>query len=137
LKNPLLKTELTALDLAKLKKLADMFDYVGEIDGSVMLKVKGEFRLVCDKDIIFMSGQDDNPDRPGYRHSIWENPPLNERGQPLMMITVRDSETGEYLDVPARFREDGKLILKAGQIAPPEFYSEADVKSRYRIPSES
>lgn len=128
--------ELTAEETTKLKKLAQLFDYVGEVDGSVMLRVRGEFRLVCDKDIVLVSGQADNPDRPGYKYSIWSNPPLNEKGEPQMMIDVRDAETGEYSEIPARFREDGKLILKAGQIAPPEFYPEANLKSRYRIPSE-
>jgi hypothetical protein len=128
--------DLTPTETAKLKQLAQLFDYVGEVDGSIMLRIHGEFRIVCDKDIVWISGQVDNPDRPGYKYSIWNNPPLNEKGEPQMTITVRDAYTGEYSEIPALFREDGKLILKAGQIAPPEYYPEANCKNRYRVSSE-
>lgn len=102
---------LTSKEIKKLKKLAAIFDYVGEIDGSVCVTVKGEFRLISEKDIILISGGKDNDDRPGYKHSIWLNPPLNEDNNPQIMIGVQSRITGEILNIPAIFDEEGNAVI--------------------------
>jgi len=120
--------------LRKLKALIELFDYTLDIDGSVMVRVKGdvhlltngEFRVTSAKDVVLLSGQNANPERPGYIHGIWENPPLDEQGRPLMMIPVTHSETGEMKYIPARFTNSGKLKLPMGWIGPAEFYPEAE-----------
>lgn len=119
--------------LRKFRLFNEIFDYVVNVDGSILLKIKGdihvattgEFRVTSAKDVVLLSGQNPNPERPGYVHAIWENPPLDEEGRPLMMIPVTHSETGEMKYIPARFTHSGKLKLPAGWIAPPEFYPEA------------
>lgn len=118
---------LTNSEIAKLKTLAEIFEYRGEIDGSIVLHVRGEFRLVCDKDIVLISGRSDNKDRPGYKYSIWENPDLDEHDRPIMMVAVFNCRTNDHEVIPARFTKSGKLILKAWQRIEPE------PKQRYRI----
>lgn len=121
---------LTNSEIAKLKSLAEIFEYKGEIDGSVVLHVKGEFRLVCDKDIVLVSGRSDNPDRPGYKYSIWENPELDVYNRPVMMISVFNCLTDDHEVIPARFSKSGKVLLKPWQRL------EKETKTRYRIRAE-
>ena len=95
--------------VSKLTKLAELFDFSGEIDGSVCLKIKGELRIISDKDIVLISGQEENIKRAGYNHAIWLNPPLNEKMEPQLILTVKDLNTNTDVDIPALFNEEGRL----------------------------
>lgn len=75
------------------------------------LKIEGTLEIQSNKDIVIDSGRNENPDRPGYLHSIWLNSPKDQDGKPLRLIQVQHKKTGHLLYVNAVYDEDGVLIL--------------------------
>jgi hypothetical protein len=51
--------------------------------GDFHLTSSGSLYLSADKHVIIESGQDQEPERPGYRHSVWINSPKDNFGRPL------------------------------------------------------
>lgn len=47
------------------------------------IKSTGNFYIDADKHILVNSGCDDDPKRPGYRHSVWINTPIDGEGYPV------------------------------------------------------
>jgi len=108
----------------KLEALYSLMDYMNvviKIDGTVVLHFPLGVRLTSDRDVIIMSGRDKNPKRPGYIHSVWENPDLNHLDQPIMKTHFLNIRTGEIELRQAHFNEAGKLRVPFGYMASEEF----------------
>ncbi len=52
-------------------------------DGDFHLESSGSLYLSAKKHIVIESGQDPEPGRPGYRHSVWINSQKDSFGRPL------------------------------------------------------
>jgi hypothetical protein len=66
--------------------------------GDFHLNTTGNMYLTAQKHVVIQSGQDAEPDRPGYRHSVWINSKLDNFGRPLqsfdpgLLQSVLDNE---------------------------------------------
>lgn len=89
------------------------------------LHTEGELKFSTDKDLILLSGRSPNPDRPGYRYSIWKNPPFDAEGRPLQKIVWWTPE-GEQVEETAYFDPDGYLIVPDGYSLTPPMPPEVD-----------
>lgn len=97
------------------------FEFEGEVDGSVRIKIKGklyveseeEVRILSKKDIIISSGQDENKDREGYLHSVWINPVLDKKERPLQLIQAVNTKTDRIEWVTFKMK-DNEIELPPG-----------------------
>lgn len=105
----------------KMADFLDLFDIVRHEDGSRELKFRTGIRFTTQWDIILMSGRTPNHERPGYIYAIWENPSLDEHGNPVMIMPFVDAVTKKIFLMPARFNNNGKLRVPAGYLPPPQY----------------
>lgn len=67
------------------------------IDGDFGVYATGNVTFRAEKHVIIESGRDDDPQRPGYRHSIWFNPDYDGFGRPVpeeQHLIMREADNG-------------------------------------------
>jgi hypothetical protein len=89
-----------------MKILQRVINHAGELN----LEFKEKITIKSKKDIILLSGMDKNPLRPGYLHSVWINPELDQNGNPKQKILVRD-KNDELIYIDATFDLEGNLVI--------------------------
>lgn len=72
-----------------------------------------QIKITSDKDVIIKSGRKDNPDRPGYRYSIWQNSDEDELRRPIMKGWL-ENNSGELELVELKFDAVGCVIIPDG-----------------------
>lgn len=82
------------------------------IGGELEVHASGNIRLTSDQHIILTSGNT-REDRPGYRHSIWLNPELDNLRRPIQKLTLVNDQGREW-DWEIEFDESGRVIFPKG-----------------------
>jgi len=116
--SPLVQKYLTNQRLAE---FASLFRIVKHADGSAELHFREGIRFVSEKDVVISSGMRNNPNRPGYVFGIWENPPLDQDGNPMQVLPFKEIASGSIHFLTAYFTQSGKLKVPSGYLPPAMF----------------